>query len=162
MHEMYQEILESSINIFSINKKNQISFEVFTLIKNNIGQNNHHIDAKELTRRIISEIQCKYRDAEKTLYDFGIENSEKLGKYLFDLINIGVFKKSETDSVEDFNQIYSPDNIKEYLRKNKIYKMLFLRRFVNDIVVIVGYMFLFATVFFTHKIILYIGYKYCC
>jgi uncharacterized repeat protein (TIGR04138 family) len=67
-----------------------------------------HVSGQELCEGIRSYAIEQYGPmALKLLESWGVHRTEDFGQIVFNLVEYGVFGKTETDAVEDFNDVYS-------------------------------------------------------
>lgn len=75
-----------------------------------------HIHAKELLRAIREYGVQQYGPMTLTVLDFwGIHTTDDFGKIVFNLLEEGVLRKQETDSIEDFKEVF---DFKEAFKSN--------------------------------------------
>lgn len=66
-----------------------------------------HVTGQELCEGIRDHAIEQYGPMAMTLLEhWGITGTEDFGQIVFNLVEFGVFGKTETDSVEDFNAVY--------------------------------------------------------
>ena len=71
---------------------------------------NRHVTGQELCEGIRDYALEQYGPMTRTLLaEWGINSTEDFGQIVFNLVETGVFGKTETDCVEDFNQVYDFD-----------------------------------------------------
>jgi len=68
---------------------------------------NRHITGQELCHGIRDYALEQYGPMALTLFQhWGIERTEDFGKIVFNLVEYGIFGKTETDSMADFQEVY--------------------------------------------------------
>lgn len=67
-----------------------------------------HITGKEFCEGIRKYALEQFGPMAKTLLEFwGIKTTTDFGRIVFDLVDVGLMRKTEEDSIEDFRNIYS-------------------------------------------------------
>ena len=67
----------------------------------------HHVDGRELLEGIRSYALKQFGPMVVTVFNYwGIDKCEHFGHMVFNLVQAGIFCKTETDSIEDFKDIY--------------------------------------------------------
>ena len=67
-----------------------------------------HVTGQELCEGIRDYALEEYGPmALKLLYSWGLNRTEDFGQIVFNLVEFGVFGKTDTDSIEDFNGVYA-------------------------------------------------------
>ena len=66
-----------------------------------------HVSGQELCEGIRDYALEQYGPMARTLLQsWGINRTEDFGQIVFNLVEFGIFGKTETDSIEDFNKVY--------------------------------------------------------
>lgn len=67
----------------------------------------HHVDGRELLNGIRAFALKQFGPMVVTVFNYwGIEKCEHFGHMVFNLVKAGVFGKTETDSIDDFRDVY--------------------------------------------------------
>ncbi len=67
----------------------------------------HHVNGPELLAGIRAFALKQFGPMVVTVFDYwGIQECEHFGNMVFNLVQAGVFGKTETDSIEDFKDVY--------------------------------------------------------
>lgn len=73
-----------------------------------------HVSGQELCEGIRDYALEQYGPmALKLLQSWGINRTEDFGQIVFNLVEFGIFGKTETDSIEDFNNVYDFETVFE-------------------------------------------------
>lgn len=71
------------------------------------GNRHRHVTGQELCRGIRDYALDQFGPMTLTLLEhWGIRRTEDFGQIVFNLVEFGIFGKTETDSIEDFNEVY--------------------------------------------------------
>ncbi|MEZ5405144.1 MAG: hypothetical protein R3F23_02895 [Verrucomicrobiia bacterium] len=94
------------------------------ILKKNSSKNSapQHISGQELLEGIRIYTLKQYGPMGKTLLEYwGLRQCEDFGQIVFNLVNLGVFGKTESDSLEDFKKGYDFDEafVKPFLPEER-------------------------------------------
>jgi len=82
-----------------------------------------HITAEELCAALIKDVNQLYdKPVQKTLRDLKLSSSQDIGKIVFGLIEKKLVTTSPDDSISDYENIFSLDNLDVYLSEAGIRK----------------------------------------
>lgn len=77
------------------------------LSKDDPERNSRHVSGRELLEGIRDYAVSQYGPMAKALFDqWGIREGRDFGRIVFNLVEYGVFGKTESDSIDDFNDCY--------------------------------------------------------
>jgi len=75
-----------------------------------------HVTGRELLHGISEYGRSEYGPMTKTVFEYwGVTKTEDFGRIVFDLVDIGLMGKTETDSIDDFKNAY--DFEEEFVKK---------------------------------------------
>lgn len=84
-----------------------LDFTINRIRKSEGRAQQRHISGQELCEGLRDWVLDQYGPMAFTLLsEWGIHRSEDVGQIVFNLVEFGVFGKTETDSVEDFRAVY--------------------------------------------------------
>jgi len=67
----------------------------------------HSMDGYYLSYCVLKfSYECFVVDAEETLHEWNIRNSEDIGNIVYDLISVGLMEQQEGDSINDFQNLF--------------------------------------------------------
>ena len=67
-----------------------------------------HITGQELLGGISEYAKSEYGPMTKTVFEYwGVTKTEDFGRIVFDLVDAGLMGKTDTDSIEDFKDIFN-------------------------------------------------------
>ena len=73
-----------------------------------------HVSGQELCQGIRDFALEQYGPMARTLLQsWGINQTEDFGQIVFNLVEFGIFGKTDTDSIEDFNKVYDFETVFE-------------------------------------------------
>ncbi|MEX0331674.1 MAG: Minf_1886 family protein [Puniceicoccaceae bacterium] len=76
--------------------------------------NHRHVSGQELCEGIRDFALEQYGPMARMLLEsWGINQTEDFGQIVFNLVEFGIFGKTDTDSIEDFNQVYNFEDVFE-------------------------------------------------
>ncbi|MEX0325228.1 MAG: Minf_1886 family protein [Puniceicoccaceae bacterium] len=76
--------------------------------------NHRHVSGQELCEGIRDYALEQYGPMARTLLQsWGINQTEDFGQIVFNLVEFGIFGKTDTDSIEDFNSVYKFEDVFE-------------------------------------------------
>ena len=66
-----------------------------------------HVDGQELALGMAGYLKAEYGPfAKSLLYGWGIRSTLDFGRLVFNLVESGLMRKQDTDSIEDFSDVY--------------------------------------------------------
>lgn len=95
-----------------------------------------HVNAKDLCIALVRDIiSTSDNSPENVLSKLNIKSSEDIGLIVEGLLEKGLLRKSDDDSIEDFNDLFKTSELEVFLQKNsiqrkRIFKYFAFRKFV--------------------------------
>ncbi len=85
-----------------------LDFTLGRIQKEENSRKHRHVSGQELCHGIRDYALEQYGPMTRTLLEaWGIKGTEDFGQIVFNLVEYGIFGKTENDSIEDFNEVYS-------------------------------------------------------
>ncbi|MEO7917813.1 MAG: hypothetical protein ABIR16_09230 [Dokdonella sp.] len=96
----------------------------FSVLYRRKGKSDHHVDAVELCRMLVADLDEHDADAlGDRLHQIGIHSSRDIGRVIYALIDTGFCTPTESDAESDFASVFEADQIDAYLRQTGIHNV---------------------------------------